>query len=120
MNPGLVGSLDQMYKYQRWLAIGQAVPLVGPLFASPVKALMSTAQLVVGAVSALFFEFKSRQYADEAAHRFAVIGTNHFLMGSVGLIYSLINIRFFGYPALTIEVLFNPLTSNRVCSYLFL
>lgn len=105
---GLEGSLAQMYYVQRTLAQCQAIPLYGPLIFSTSKAIVSVAQVITGLARAIFFEFQACIKGDTILHEYAKINFQHSLMGLVGLIYSLVNIRTFGLVALLGEALLTP------------
>ena len=81
-----------MWNVQETLLKAQATPLVGPIVVSPVKALISTAQLVAGIAGIILFGplivICNNKYCAKKA--FCCVG--HIGTGLIGLVDSIVNI----------------------------
>ena len=102
---------------QRSLSIAQAVPVIGPILVSPVKALVSTAEIIMGIAQTtlcgtgflvcLTLKVPGSVFFGEQS----LIGAYHMLSGTGSLAYSLANFLTFGMTGIFIE----STLSGRVC-----
>lgn len=105
-----------MLDVQKGLSKAQAVPVVGPLIGSPVKALVSLIELVVGFIFAVVLGIVSvlgcccsNNFANEAGKGAFTAGT-HALLGLWGIGYSAANFLTLGILGFVIEEPFNKAT----------
>lgn len=96
---------------QNNLSTAQAIPLAGPLLISPIKGLLSSAQIITGLCLGIFLEFNAihaslkgrpctaENYTDAANEMFT-----SGLRGGVHLIYACANFATFGILGLYVEI----------------
>jgi hypothetical protein len=96
-------SVEIMLHVQGSLSRAQAFPIAGPLFVSPVKVIVSTSQLIVGAVASIFLgTLTLLTYNDRLAYR-TWEALEHTGMGFIELVYSIVNFITLGFIAYNIE-----------------
>lgn len=98
-------NLGMMYNVQRTLSGAQATPIVGPLFVSPVKAVVSIAQIIGGLVFGILFAPLSFVFNSEWLAGKSLACGGHLGLGFFSLGYSLTNIVSLGFVGYKFEVL---------------
>lgn len=102
---GRLGTVNTMFEVQRQLSEWQATPVVGPLVVSPIKAVVSLAETIVGVVGTIFFGFLSALTGltsdDLIGYTFKSMG--HVGLGLAGLAYSIANFATLGIVGYSIE-----------------
>ena len=98
-------SVSGCYSVQRSLSTGQAIPVVGPLVVSPIKAVFSVAQLIAGIAGSILFGTLAivsnfTRPLDEIAFK----SLQHAGLGLIGLMYSVSNMLSLGIVAYRFEV----------------
>lgn len=101
-------SVEKMYDAQRRLSFAQSVPIVGPLIFSPVKAIVSTAQIIAGLASAIFWGIGFCLTEDYFISSRLQEATIHVGMGCGSLAYSFVNFVTYGLVGFTAEWIFVP------------
>lgn len=96
-------TVTAMYDVQRSLSTSQNIPIVGPLIASPIKAVISTAQLISAIAATVFLGSLAVVTWDETLRILTFEAIAHCGLGLIGLIYSLSNIITLGIVAYKIE-----------------
>lgn len=99
-----LGSLT--HQAQRTLSILQAAPFVGPFVFSPIKAVVSLAQMIMGVALTIIGAYltvinPSWQSSKEVIES----GVNHVFSGCLSMIYSLTNIATCGLAGLSFELI---------------
>ncbi len=95
--------LEPMFEVQRGLSRFQAVPLLGPIVGSPIKALISTAQIVVAFVAMIFYSSLFSFTRSQTMFERTATSFGHLTMGAVGLAYSIMNLCTLGMGGLFLE-----------------
>lgn len=95
-------ALDMM-SIQRDLSQSQSIPVVGPICISPIKAVVSIAQIIAGLAGTILFGpiayfTHNNELALLSVHSFLYLGT-----GIIGLLYSVTNMLTLGILGLSIE-----------------
>ena len=96
-------AITESWEFQRNLSTAQATPIVGPLLVSPIKAVVSVAQLVVGAVGSIFFGLLAAISLNDKLGELAFKSLCHTGMGLLGLLYSASNFVSLGLVGYRIE-----------------
>lgn len=96
-------TISESWEFQRTLSAAQATPIVGPLLVSPVKAVVSIAQLIVGTVGSIFFGFLAALTFNDRLGELAFKSLCHTGMGFLGLLYSASNFLSLGIIGHNIE-----------------
>ncbi len=101
-------------KFHNFADAGQAVPVVGPLIASPLKAAISIIQLVVGTILGMITACIGACRHSNKTLNFSASCFEQARQGGSGLAYSLANIFTAGILAYRIktEELINPFSSE--------
>ncbi len=96
-------AISESWEFQRTLSVAQATPIMGPLLVSPVKAVVSIAQLIVGVVGSIFFGFFAALTFNDRLGELAFKSLCHAGMGFLGLLYSVSNFVSLGIIGYNIE-----------------
>lgn len=88
--------LTGMHRIQSGLSRFQAVPIIGPVVGSPIKALVSTAQLVIAVAGKIIFGGLSCCTNNTFVKETSIAASRHFSMGLGSLCYSVINVLSLG------------------------
>ena len=96
-------SLKVSYKIQRGLGWLQSGYVVGPLVVSPVKALISTAEVIVALASVIFLSVAAFVMDDSSYMSRTLIPIVHIQHGLLNVVYSISNILTFGALSRKIE-----------------
>ncbi len=99
----MLEGLHTMYSLQRSLSSAQATPIVGPIFVSPVKAVVSTGQLITGLAIGILFGSACVAYQNGTCARASLTGFSHAGHGIMSLMYSIANMLSFGTVGFAIE-----------------
>lgn len=83
--------VETMLNVQRYLSRAQATPVIGPLLVSPVKAVVSTAQLIAGLVATIFLGTLSMLTFNDFLAAKTLQALGHAGLGFTGLAYSVSN-----------------------------
>lgn len=105
---------EQFYWIQRFLSKAQAIPLVGPLLFSPIKLLVSilvftfslgTYTIVAGPILAIYLLFGITKsfFLDGILDKVLKGCSFYFMIGGIGMIYSLSNFATLGILGYMIE-----------------
>jgi hypothetical protein len=98
-----MSSLESMIDIQKSLNKWQTTFLVGPLVVSPIKAVISTAELVAGLVSAIFFGFFTVVLCNRHLGSGTIEALEHAFIGAIELLYSLGNVISLGFLSNKLE-----------------
>lgn len=90
---------------QDWLSKYQTTPLVGPFIGSPIKALLSTAELISGVAFSIIFGTLFMLTGSTTLGTWTMNMGDHTDLGVRGLIYSLVNFVSLGWVGYRIEKL---------------
>lgn len=105
--------MNEINRVQAQLSILQAIPIAGPLVYSPIKAVVSIAQIVGGVAQTAFYGMQAplvigfgsnREIRDNMDN--LIEGLQHIFWGTIGLEYSTLNIATFGIAGFFIETVF--------------
>jgi hypothetical protein len=88
---------------QRTLSKAQAIPVVGFLLASPVKALFSTLEFIVGIAATIFFGTGAVLILNDKLAGYAWKALQHAGLGLTGICYSIGNVLSLGLLGYRIE-----------------
>lgn len=105
---GVYMAFSETWGVQRNLSTAQAFPILGPIFVSPVKALVSVVQLIVGTVAAIIFGSMTIVSSNRIFNQKAFKSSEHAEMGLYGFIYSVSNFMTLGIVGLKIEQMSKP------------
>lgn len=93
------------WSVQRSLSKAQATPIVGPLLVSPIKALVSVAELIVGIAGSILFGTLAVLTFNDYLGGKAVESLGHAGLGLLSLMYSISNILSLGLVGYRFEVI---------------
>ncbi len=88
---------------QQYLSESQAIPIIGPLLVSPLKAVISVVQLAAGSTLALLSATLGSLFRSPSTMKFAAISGLHAGLGLLSLCYSLANIISLGILGFYLE-----------------
>ncbi|MCH9626503.1 MAG: hypothetical protein S4CHLAM2_01250 [Chlamydiales bacterium] len=111
--PAPADSTKVMWDMQRGMSRFQAIPVVGALFVSPVKAVISLVQAVVGFLFAVVLGTVAIVCKNEWASEKAWIALKHTGLGLASLAYSLGNMISLGALGFTVERSCNPSSASN-------
>lgn len=109
-----MGTLASMGNCQRAMSRAAAIPIVGPIFVSPVKGLVSLAQMVAGLAGAIFFGSLSVCLKNDWYVETGLVAIGHVGMGALGFVYSVSNIATLGLAPIQFEREWNLENRARV------
>ena len=95
--------LEPMWNVQRTLSRFQAVPLLGPVVGSPIKAMVSTAQIVAAFVAIIFWGSLFSITQSSSMFDRTATSLGHLTMGAAGLAYSIVNLFTLGLSGFILE-----------------
>lgn len=100
-------SVSTMFQVQRTLSKAQAIPLVGPVVFSPVKAVVSLAQIIAGVAGTILFGTVG--FFTDSPSILKPLGHSigHMGMGLTSFVYSGINMATLGLFGISMEGLFS-------------
>ena len=96
----MVSPACTLFDAQRVLSRGQAIPVVGPIFVSPIKLAVGLIQVIGGIVIGVFAALGAFLTSSETLNRVASMAFNEVLVGGISIGYSVANIvtlGIFGY-----------------------
>ncbi|MBA3603676.1 MAG: hypothetical protein H0W50_08560 [Parachlamydiaceae bacterium] len=88
---------------QQYLSQSQAIPVIGPLLVSPLKAVISAVQFVAGSALALISATFGSFFRSPSTMKFAATSGLHAGLGLLSLCYSLANIVSLGILGFYLE-----------------
>ena len=97
-----------MFHIQRRLSFAQAIPIVGPLIFSPMKAMVSTAQIIAGIAGSIIFSLGFCLTESPASREGLKNSGIHVMMRLTSLSYSAVNFFSYGIIGFTMEYIFLP------------
>jgi hypothetical protein len=101
-------SFNTMAEAQRDLSRSQAIPLVGPLFISPIKAVVSVAQTIAAVAVIIFVGMLAIIFENKKAIEVTLIAMAHASLGQLSFCYSIANMWTLGLVGYKVEKLFAP------------
>ena len=101
-------SVERMWEVQRRLSFTQAIPIIGPLIFSPVKAFVSTAQIIASLASAIFLGIGFCLTNDFTILERLQEANLHIVLGGCSLAYAIINFSSYGLAGFLGEYIFAP------------
>lgn len=96
-----------MVYIQRNLSQAQATPIVGPLVVSPVKGVVSLAQIIVGIAGTILFGTLALLSWNDTMFKYAAKSLGHVGIGFTGFVYSISNFISLGLVGYRIERMAN-------------
>lgn len=96
-------TISQSWEFQRCLSRAQAIPAVGFLLVSPVKALVSLVQLIVGIAGSILFGVLLAITLNPCIFRITMTSLGYSAMGLFDFLYSVSNFVSFGLVAYRVE-----------------
>jgi hypothetical protein len=98
-------SLTGMFHLQRSLSEAQAIPVFGPIIVSPVKAVVSLAQMIMGLASFILLGSATLVFQKKCLLDKSITALGQVGLGLIGITYSLSNIITLGYAGYFFESL---------------
>lgn len=94
------------FKMQRSLSVGHALPVIGPFVVSPIKAIISLVEAIIGITGAIFLSIPGYLFGNQTLQNWTTHALDQAALGGLSFTYSMANMLSLGILGLIVE---NPL-----------